>query len=189
MACLRSGKRSGSRKKNNRRVGCDDVQLPSSYRTSGEARISRSGVGRRALACDGGEAGEHRGLLADLREDLGLGERVMSCVDGEYRGRRNPCVHAALGNHFAGEWASFRQPDILPTKAGPRGPAVWIVQIVRDRRARCMGQRRRLDTSFIGCSYGFLLLRVCPLTERHLRETGRELNVSIRVAMTLVRLL
>ena len=51
-------------------------------------------------------------------------------------------MHTAFGDYFAGEMGELlHQPDILQQgrTARPRG---LNVEIIRDRGARCMGQRR-----------------------------------------------
>jgi len=66
-----------------------------------------------------------------------------------------PCAPEPLAcmrprDHFAGEMRQlFDQPDILQQSRTAR-PGRLDVEIVRDRRARCMGQRRSIGWSFIG---------------------------------------
>jgi hypothetical protein len=51
-------------------------------------------------------------------------------------------VHAAFGNHLAGEMGElFDQPDVLQQRRSAR-PGGLDVEIVRDRRAGSMGQQR-----------------------------------------------
>ena len=81
-------------------------------------------IGRTALAGDGGEAGEHFGLLADLRKDLR--PSVFRDVVGHGKGAVGAGalgVHAPLGDHLAVEVGELLQvPDILqqlrPARAG-----------------------------------------------------------------------
>jgi len=144
MAWLRSGNRSGSRKKKHRGVVADDVPVAFlSIELQREAADVAFGVGGAAFAGYRREAGEHRGLLADLGKDLGLGVASDVVRDGEGAvGARALGVHAALRNYFAGEMGQlFDQPDILQQGRTAR-PGSLDVEIVRDRRARCMGQRR-----------------------------------------------
>jgi len=59
-------------------------------------------------------------------------------------------MHAALGDHFAGEMRQlFDQPDILQQSRTAR-PGRLDVEIVRDRRADAWDSGGRLDWSFIG---------------------------------------
>ena len=73
------------------------------------------GVGGATLAGNGGEAGEHRRLLADRAEDLRLGKAgdVVRYRKGAV-GAPSFGVHAALGDHFAVEVSQLlEQPNVL----------------------------------------------------------------------------
>ena len=53
-------------------------------------------------------------------------------------------MHPPLGNHLTGEMGElFDQPDILQQRRSAR-PGGLNVEIVGDRRTRCMRQRRTL---------------------------------------------
>ena len=107
----------------------------------GEAADVALGIGGAALAGDGREAGEHRCLLADLGEDLRLG--VAADVMGDREGAvgtRALGVHAPLGDHFAVEVRELLdQPDVLQ-QGGAARPGGLDIEIVGDRRARCVSQ-------------------------------------------------
>ncbi len=126
-----------------RRVVADDVPV-AVFRIEfqGEAADIAFGVRGAALTGDGGEAGQHRRLLADLGKDLGLGVAGDVVRDGEGAvGAGALGVHAALGNHFAVEMRQlFDEPDILQQRWTARTGSL-NVEIVRDRRTRRMGQR------------------------------------------------
>jgi hypothetical protein len=95
-----------------------------------EAADIALGVGGAAFACDGGEASEHRGLLADLRKDLGLGVAPDVVRDGKGAvGAGALGVHAAFGNHLAGEMGELLDQPTSCNSAGPRGPAVWMLRL------------------------------------------------------------
>ena len=88
-------------------------------------------IGCAALACHGGETGEHLGFLADFAEDFGAGVFCNVVRHGERTERaRTFGVHTAFGYHFAHEVGEFFiQPQILrqqrSTRAG--GQAILIV--------------------------------------------------------------
>src|SRR5690606_33711572 len=73
------------------------------------------GIGRATFTGDGGEAGEHRGLLPDFGEDPGLG--VFADVVGNNKLTKRTGalgVHTTLGNHFAVEVSQlFQEPYVL----------------------------------------------------------------------------
>ena len=90
-----------------------------------EAADIALGIGRAAFASHCGEAGEQFGLLADLREDLGLGVFGDVMGDGESAvGARALGMHATLGNYFAVEMGEFLQEPHILQHAPARGPAV-----------------------------------------------------------------
>ena len=146
MAWLRSGKCSGIAEEEHRRVVADEVPVAFfGVELQREAANVALGVGGAALAGHGREAGEHRRLLADLREDLGLGVAGDVVRDGECAVCAGALgVHAPLGNHLAVEVGElFEQPDVLQQRR-PARPGGLNVEIVGDRRTRCMRQRRTL---------------------------------------------
>ena len=100
-------------------------------------------VGRAALAGHRREPREHRRLLADLREDLGLGVAGDVMGDGERAvGARALGVHAPLRNDFAVEMRQlFDQPDVLQQRR-PARPGGHDVYIVRHGRTGGVGQKR-----------------------------------------------
>ena len=125
-----------------RRVVADEVPVALfGVELHGEAADVALGVGRAALAGHGGEAHEHLGLLADGREDLGLGVAGDVVGDGEGAvGARALGVHPALGDHLAVEVGELLQePDVLEQgrPAAARGHDVLVVD---DGRARRGGQ-------------------------------------------------
>ena len=73
------------------------------------------GIGRATFTGDGGEAGEHRGLLPDFGEDPSLG--VFADVVGNNKLTKRTGalgVHTTLGNHFAVEVSQlFQEPYVL----------------------------------------------------------------------------
>lgn len=97
----------------------------------GEAAHVPLGVGGPLLAGHGGEAQEHRGLLADGVEQVGLAEGADVVGHGEGAvGARALGVHHPLGNALAVEVGEFlHQPDVLHQDgaAGAGGEAVVVV--------------------------------------------------------------
>jgi hypothetical protein len=107
----------------------------------GEAANVALCVGCAALSGDSGETGEHRSLLPYLGENLrfGIAADVMRDREGAM-GTRALGVHAPLGNHFTVEVSEFLdQPDVLQQSRAARAGGLNI-EIVADRRARCVGQ-------------------------------------------------
>jgi hypothetical protein len=99
-----------------RRVVADHVPVAFlGIEFDGEAADVAFGVGRAALTGDGGEAGEHVGLLAHLGQELGAG--VLRDVVGHREGaeRARPFrMHPPLWNHLAVEMRQLLQkPHIL----------------------------------------------------------------------------
>ena len=98
-------------------------------------------IGCAALARDGGETGEHFGLLADFAEDFGAGVFCDVVCHGKRTERaRTFGVHTAFGDDFAHEVGEFFiQPQILRQQR-----AAWAgsqaVLIVGNRRAVVHGQ-------------------------------------------------
>ena len=93
------------------------------------------GIGGAALAGDRRESREHRGLLADLREDLGLGvaRDVVGHGEGAVRARAFG-VHAPLWDDFPVEVGElFDQPDVLQQSRAAR-PGGLDVDVVADGR-------------------------------------------------------
>src|SRR3546814_8117565 len=87
-----------------------------------EAADVAFGVGRAALAGHGGEAGEHLGFLADLREDRRAGVFADVLGNGEgAEGAGTLGVHAPLRDHLAYEVAElFMQPHVLRQQRAAR---------------------------------------------------------------------
>ena len=106
-----------------------------------EAADVALGIGRAALAGDGGEAGEQFGLLADFLEQLGAGVAGDVLGDGERAERARALgVHAPLRDHLAHEVGQLLiQPHILCQQR-----AAWAggeaVLIVGHRRTEVSGQ-------------------------------------------------
>ena len=117
-----------------RRVVADDVPVAFfGVELQGEAADVALGVGRAALAGDGREAREHRGLLADLGEDLRLGVAGDVVGDGEgAEGARSPWRACAARGSPRGRTGpasrGTRHPAAAPGRAG--------------RRSGCCGCRR-----------------------------------------------
>jgi len=152
---VKIGKPQRVAKKEHRRVIADDVPVALlSIELQRVAADVALGVRGAAFVCDGGEAGKHRGLFADLRKDLGLGVAGNVVRDGEGAVCAGALgVHAALRDHFAVEMGQlFEQPHVLQ-QGGPARPGGLDVEIVRDRRTRCMGQ---------GWAFGFIAHCVAP---------------------------
>ncbi|MNQ46784.1 hypothetical protein D3C85_606100 [compost metagenome] len=81
----------------------------------GETSDVTLGIGRAALAGNGGETGEDRRLLAHLRKQasLGVARHIVGHGEGAV-GAGTFGMHAPLGNDFAVEVGEFfQQPDIL----------------------------------------------------------------------------
>src|ERR1700693_5299056 len=85
-------------------------------------------ISRASFARDCGDSCEHRRLLADFRETLGLvvAADVVSHREGAV-GSPAFGVHAPLRDHLPVEMRQlFDQPDTR-SSAGPRGPAVMML--------------------------------------------------------------
>jgi hypothetical protein len=59
-------------------------------------------------------------------------------------------VHAALGDHLVGEMGSFSMSQTSCSKAGPRGPAVWMLILSVTGVPDAWANGGRLDWSFMG---------------------------------------
>jgi len=125
IAWLRSGKRSGSRKRT-RRVVADDVPVAFfGVELQRSAAISRSASAAPRSPATVEKPREHRVCLPDRAEDLRLRKaRVVVCHVKVAVCAPALCVHAALGDHFAvRNAASFRAarcPAIAQDHAGRR---------------------------------------------------------------------
>ena len=160
-----------------RRVVADEV--PVSFlgvELDREAADVALGVGCAALAGHGGEAHEEVGLLADRREDLGLG--VPGDVVGDREGAvgaRALGVHAALGNHLAIEVGELLQePDVLQQRR-PARTGGHDVLVVGDGRARIGGQLllfHKFLPLLTPCSFGALAHSLPGILDRD----GQRLN-------------
>src|SRR5262249_28468826 len=104
------------------------------------------------------EAREHRCLLADLREDLCLGIAGDVVCDGEGAVSTRPLgMHATLRDDLAGEMRKlFDQPHVLQQYNRPARPSGLNIDVIRDRRARCVRQKRSSSVA----AHRFLLLLV-----------------------------
>ncbi len=110
----------------------------------GEAADIALCIGGAALAGDGREPRQHRRLLADFREDLGLGVAGDVMGDGEGpMGSRPLGVHATLRNDLAMEVGQlFDQPDVLKERwAAPAGSL--DIEVVADGRPGRVGHMWR----------------------------------------------
>ena len=140
-----------------RRVVADDVPVALlGVELERDAADVALRIGRAALAGDGREAREHRRLLADLRENLGLGVAGDVVRDREGAvGAPALGVHAPLRDHLAVEMRQLLdQPDILQQRrAAPTGG--HDVGVVSDRGAGRVGKLVRVallarhDQSFV----------------------------------------
>ena len=107
----------------------------------GKAANVTLGVGRAAFTRDGGEAGKHPGLLANVREQLGTGVAGDVVGDGEGAvSARTLGVHAPLGNDLAVKVRQlFKQPDILQQGRAARARRHGVL-VVHHGRASDGGQ-------------------------------------------------
>src|SRR5258707_9664197 len=112
-----------------RRVVADDVPvtLLGIELEGGTADIAFR-IGRAALAGDGREPHEHRRLLADLRENLGLGVAA-DVVSYRERAVGSPAfgVHAPLRDHLPVEMRQLLDQPYILEQRRPRGPAVMML--------------------------------------------------------------
>ena len=131
-----------------------------------EAADVALGVGRAALAGHGGEAGEHLGLLADLRRrSWPCVYRVMSWVTVKVPKAPEPlaCMRRS-GMTSRSKWASFsRNQTILQQQRAARAGG-HAVLVVGDRRARGGGQRLRVVGPW-SAPFGLVRLSIDGLCE------------------------
>jgi hypothetical protein len=143
-----------------RDVVADEVEVAVvGVELDGEAADVAGGVGRAAEAGDRREAGEDRGPLRRVAEELGAGQRRHRRVDLEVAvGRRAPGVDHPLGDPLVIEVGDLLAEDeVLEERRPPRALGQGVV-VVADRRPLVGGQAT-LGRGAIGLEVSVLALR------------------------------
>ncbi len=126
-----------------RHVVADQVEVALvGVELGGEAAHVTHGVRRAARALHGGEAHEHRRLLAFGGEERGLGQPAVVGVADEHAVRRGTAgMHDALGNALMVEVGDLLAHDEIFEQRGPTAAGLEGVLVVGDLHALIGAQR------------------------------------------------